>query len=139
MKRRSKAGGKSIKRRRRKTSEPKRRSSPKAVRYRRMLNLVKKVRFSAEVDPLIDWLKPFMTPRKYQKDEVPFRKGDIAKELFLTETGRFLVVDMDVELPPGRFFGELCPQGVQRVNHHKFRCTACLLRQALTFAFGQLT
>ena len=107
MKGRSRVRGKQIEARRRKAVTPKRRNAPKAVRYRRMLNLVKKVRISAEGDPLIGWLKPFMTPRKYQKDEVLFRKGDIAKELFLTETGRFLAVDMDVELPPGRFFGEL--------------------------------
>ena len=123
MKRRSRAGGKPIKGRRRKAPEPKRRNAPKDVRYRRMLNLVKKVRISAEGDPLIGWLKPFMTPRKYQKDEVLFRKGDIAKELFLTETGRFLAVDMDVELLPGRFFGELGIFAPRNRRTQTIKCT----------------
>jgi class 3 adenylate cyclase len=122
VRRHSKAGGKAVKTRRRKAAVLERRNAPNAVRYRRMLNLVKKVRISAEGDPLIDWLKPFMTPRKYQKDEVVFRKGDIAKELFLTETGRFLVVDMDVELPPGRFFGEL---GIFAPRNRRMRTVKC--------------
>jgi class 3 adenylate cyclase len=122
VKRRSKVGGEPIRARRRKTPEPKGRNAPKAVRYRRMLNLVKKARISAEGDPLIGWLKPFMTPRKYQKDQVLFRKGDIAKELFVTETGRFLVVDMDVELLPGRFFGEL---GIFAPRNRRIQTVKC--------------
>jgi len=107
MKERSKLRGKSVEARHRKAVKLKRRNASKAVRYRRMLKLVKKVRISAEDDPLIGWLKPFMTRGKYRKDEVVFHNGDLAKELFLTETGRFLVVDKDIELLPNRFFGEL--------------------------------
>jgi predicted ATPase len=55
----------------------------------------------------MDWLRPFMTPRKYRKGEVLFRKGDAAKEMFLTVTGRFLVAEINVEVPPGRIMGEL--------------------------------
>ena len=36
-----------------------------------------------------------------------FGKGDLAKELFLTATGRFLVAEMGEELLSGRFFGEI--------------------------------
>ena len=36
-----------------------------------------------------------------------FHKGDVAKEMFYTVTGKFLVNEIDVELPPGRFMGEL--------------------------------
>jgi hypothetical protein len=77
------------------------------IRLRQMLNLVKKVRLSAQGDLSMDWLRPFMTPRKYKKGDVLFRKGDVAKEMFYTVTGRFLVKEIGIELPPGRIMGEL--------------------------------
>src|SRR6476660_8457241 len=77
------------------------------IRLRQMLNLVKKARISAQGDLSMDWLRPFMTPRKYKKGEVLFHKGDVAKEMFYTVSGKFLVKEIGVELPPGRIMGEL--------------------------------
>jgi CRP-like cAMP-binding protein len=77
------------------------------VRLRQMLTLVKKARMSAQGDLSMDWLRPYMTPRRYRKGEVLFRKGDVANEMFLTVTGKFLVTEIGVELPPGRIMGEL--------------------------------
>ena len=77
------------------------------IRLRQMLNLVKKARLSSQGDLSMDWLRPFMTPRKYKKGDVLFRKGDIAKEMFYTIGGNFLVKEINVELPPGRVMGEL--------------------------------
>jgi hypothetical protein len=76
-------------------------------RLRQMLSLVKRARVSAQGDLSMDWLRPFMTPRRYRKGDVLFRKGDVAKEMLLTITGKFLVKEIGVELPPGRFVGEL--------------------------------
>jgi hypothetical protein len=77
------------------------------IRLSQMLSLAKKARISAEGDLSMDWLRPFMTPRKYKKGDVLFHKGDLAKEMFLTITGKFLVTEIGVELPPGRIMGEL--------------------------------
>ena len=77
------------------------------IRLRQMLNLVKKARVSAQGDLSMDWLRPYMTPRKYKKDDILFRKGDVANEMFLTVTGKFLVTELGIELPPGRLMGEL--------------------------------
>lgn len=77
------------------------------IRLRQMLNLVKKARVSAQGDLSMDWLRPFMTPRKYKAGDVLFRKGDVAKEMFYTISGKFLVKEIGVELPPGRVMGEL--------------------------------
>ncbi len=77
------------------------------IRLRQMLNLVKKARISAQGDLSMDWLRPFMSPRKYRRGDVLFHKGDIAKEMFLTVTGKFLVTEIGIELPPGRMMGEL--------------------------------
>jgi Cyclic nucleotide-binding domain len=78
-----------------------------AIRLRQMLTLVKKARVSAQGDLSMDWLRPFMTPRKFHKGDVLFHKGDPANEMFLTITGKFLVSEISIELPPGRMMGEL--------------------------------
>ena len=77
------------------------------IRLRQMLALVKKARVSAQGDLSMEWLRPFMTPRKYKKGDVLFQKGDVAKEMFYTVGGTFLVKEIGIELPPGRVMGEL--------------------------------
>ena len=78
-----------------------------AFRLRQMLILVKKARSATQGDTSMEWLKPFMTERKYRKGDVLFKKDDTANEMFLTLTGKFLVTEIKVELPPGRLMGEL--------------------------------
>jgi hypothetical protein len=78
-----------------------------ALRLRQMLNLVKKARAATQGDTSMEWLKPFMTERKYRKGDILFRKDDAADEMLLTVTGNFLVTEIGVELPPGRLMGEL--------------------------------
>src|SRR3981081_4501478 len=73
-----------------------------AYRLRQMLNLIKKARSATQGDTSMEWLKPFMTERKYRKGDIVCKKDDPADEMFLTVTGNFLVTDIGVELPPGR-------------------------------------
>ncbi len=78
-----------------------------SFRLIQILKLVKKARVAAQGDLSIDWLKPFMSARTYGKGDVLFHKGDVAKEMYLTVSGKFLVSEIGVELPPGRLLGEL--------------------------------
>ena len=78
-----------------------------AVRLRQLLKLVKKARNATQGDMSMEWLKPFMTERKYRRGDRLFRKDDAATEMFLTVTGKFLVKEIGVELLPGRLMGEL--------------------------------
>src|SRR6478752_4496273 len=78
-----------------------------AIRLRQMLKLVKKARHAAEGDMSIEWLKPFMTERRYRSGDTLFKLGDPAKEMLLTVTGKFLVKEINVEIGPGALMGEL--------------------------------
>ena len=78
-----------------------------AFRLRQMLVLVKKARSATQGDTSMEWLKPFMTERKYRKGDILMKKGDTAAEMLLTVTGRFRVIEINVELPPGQLMGEL--------------------------------
>jgi Cyclic nucleotide-binding domain len=77
-----------------------------AYRLRQMLILVKKARSATQGDTSMEWLRPFMTERKYRKGDVLFKKNDAANEMLLTVTGKFLVKEIGVELPPGQLMGE---------------------------------
>jgi ABC-type multidrug transport system fused ATPase/permease subunit len=78
-----------------------------AWRLRQMLALIKKARSATQGDSSMEWLRPFMTQRNYRKGDILMKKGDVAKEMLLTVTGRFRVVEINVELPPGQLMGEL--------------------------------
>src|SRR6202048_2192751 len=55
-----------------------------AYRLRQMLNLVKMARGATQGDTSMEWLKPFMSERKYRKGDVLFKKGHAANERLLT-------------------------------------------------------
>jgi len=78
-----------------------------AIRLRQMLALIKKAKISAQGDLSMNWLSPFMTPRKYKRGDVLFNKGDLAREMFLTVSGTFMVKEIGIEVPPGRIMGEM--------------------------------
>src|SRR5690242_5621345 len=78
-----------------------------AYRLRQMLALVKTARSATQGDTSMEWLRPFMTQRNYKKGDILMKKGDRANEMLLTVTGRFRVVEINVELPPGQLMGEL--------------------------------
>jgi ABC-type multidrug transport system fused ATPase/permease subunit len=78
-----------------------------AFRLHQMLRLVRKARSATQGDMSMEWLKPFMTQRKYRKGQTLFKKGDAAHEMFLTVTGHFQVTEFNVDLPPGSLMGEL--------------------------------
>src|SRR3984893_2740014 len=94
-----------------------------ALRLRQMLNLVKKARTATQGDTSMEWLKPFMTERKYRKGDILVKKGDAANEMFLTVTGKFLVTEIGLELPPGRLTGEL---GFLTPNNKRTATVECI-------------
>jgi CRP-like cAMP-binding protein len=88
-----------------------------------MLVLVKKARSATKGDTSLEWLKPFMTERKYRKGDVLFKKDDAAHEMLLTVTGKFLVKEISVELPPGRLMGEF---GFLTPNNRRTATIECI-------------
>ena len=78
-----------------------------AVRLRQMLKLVEKARHATQGDMSMEWLKPFMTERRYRRGDILFKKDDTANDMLLTVTGKLLVKEIGVEVPAGRLMGEL--------------------------------
>ena len=107
-----------------------------SVRLYQIVKLVKKARIAVQGDLAVDWLKPFMDRRTYRKGDVLFRKGQVAKEMFLTTTGKYLVTEIGVELPPGRLVGEL---GFLTPNNKRTATVECIEDGAvLTISYDRL-
>ena len=101
-----------------------------------MRSLVKKARVAAQGDLSMDWLKPFMNRRIYRRGDVLFRKGQLANEMFLTVTGKFLVREIGVELPPGRLVGEL---GFVTPNNKRTQTVECIENgEVMTITYDRL-
>ena len=106
------------------------------VRLHQMLKLVKKARISAQGDLSMDWLKPFMTRRKYHKNDVLFHKGAAANEMLFIVTGRFLVKEIGIELSAGRIVGEL---GFLSPNNTRTQTVECIEDgEVLTITYDKL-
>jgi hypothetical protein len=107
-----------------------------AFRLRQMLALVKKARSATQGNTSMEWLKPFMTERKFRKGDILMKKGDAADEMFLTVTGKFLVTEFNVELPPGRLMGEL---GFLTPNNRRTATIECIeAGHVLTITYEKL-
>jgi CRP-like cAMP-binding protein len=107
-----------------------------AVRLRQLLKLVKKARTVDQGGMSMEWLKPFMTERRYRRGDRLFRKGDAAAEMSLTVTGKFLVKEIGVELPPGNLMGEL---GFLTPNRQRTMTIECIEDgQVLTITYERL-
>ncbi|RKE70276.1 Crp/Fnr family transcriptional regulator [Pseudorhodoplanes sinuspersici] len=77
------------------------------VRLYQIQQLVKRVKVASQGDLDMEWLKPFMTKRNFKAGDTLFHKGDVANAMYYTVTGKFLVKEFNIVLPPGRVMGEL--------------------------------
>jgi hypothetical protein len=78
-----------------------------AYRLYQMFILIANVREAIRGKPSMDWLKPFMAEREVKKGDILFAKGETAKEMFCTVSGRYRLMELGVDLKPGEVVGEL--------------------------------
>jgi hypothetical protein len=76
-------------------------------RLYQMVVLIRNVGVAIRGNASMDWLKPFMARRHYRKGDILFAKGEEAHEMFCTVTGRYLLLELGIELKPGQVVGEL--------------------------------
>jgi hypothetical protein len=78
-----------------------------AYRLYQMLVLIRRVREAVQGKPSLDWLRPFMTERHFRKGDLLFAKGEPADDMFCTVTGRYVLLELGVEVERGEVVGEL--------------------------------
>ena len=69
--------------------------------------LVRQVAEASKGDLSLDWLIPMMTPRRFAKGDVLFRKGDTATEVFYVVHGTVKTHDHNQTVGPGSLIGEI--------------------------------
>src|SRR5215471_17762483 len=107
-----------------------------SVRLYQMIRLIRKAKASAQGDLSMDWLKPFMIRRTYRKGDVLFCKGETANEMFFTVTGKLLVTELGIEIPPGRLVGEL---GFLSPDNRRTQTVECIQDgEVLTMTYDRL-
>jgi len=78
-----------------------------ALRFWQMKRLIRQVNEAANGDLSFDWVKPFTTKHHHEAGTILFRKGDPASEMHFIMSGRFRVVEPDIEIGRGGVIGEL--------------------------------
>lgn len=72
-----------------------------------MHQLTRRISAAVDGDLSLDWLKPYMTSRKAPAGTTLFRKGEPATEMFYITSGSLHLVELDIEVGPGRLIGEI--------------------------------
>lgn len=107
-----------------------------SVRLYQMVQLINRVKTAAAGDLSMDWLKPFMSKRKYNAGDVLFRKGDLANEMLYTVTGKYHLSKLGLELSSGEVIGEM---GVVTTDHRRTQTIECIEGgEVLTIDYDQV-
>jgi len=107
------------------------------VRLQQMRKLIHDVEAAASYgETSIDWLKAFMSRRKFRKGDIVFRKGDLADAMYYSVSGRYRLCEMGVEIPTGQVFGDL---GLLAPGNRRTQTIECMDDgEALTASYQQV-
>jgi CRP/FNR family transcriptional regulator, cyclic AMP receptor protein len=78
----------------------------------------------------LDWLKPFMKPKKFPVGTILFRQGDIATDAYVIVSGSIGLPENNVTLGPGVLLGEMgmFTQGNKRTTSAYCKTDVSVLR-----------
>lgn len=93
-----------------------------AYRLRQMVRLVRSIRDADLGAMQTDWLKPFMARRRYRAGDELFRRNDVADELYIPLSGRFVLRESGISVPFGQMVGEL---GFLAPDNRRTQTLAC--------------
>jgi CRP/FNR family transcriptional regulator, cyclic AMP receptor protein len=109
------------------------------IRLHQMRKLVSNVQSASKSDLNVEWLKPFMRSRRFDKGAIIFRKGDVAHEAFLLAEGEIELPELSSTLSPGALFGELALFTTERARTATAVCRTDILLLSITYdQFEQL-
>src|SRR4030088_1559425 len=102
-------------------------------RLHQMLQLVRDVKKSVNSDLSMEWLKPFMTERKYAAGDVLFYMNEKAEDMLYIVSGRFRLVESGIELPVGAIVGELGMLSPSKVRTQTLECIEAGLTLSVSY------
>lgn len=105
-------------------------------RLLQMRKLVRDVRAAIGGDTSLDWLKPFMTKRRFRKGDILYVRNELADGMFYMLSGRYLLLEFGLERKAGEVVGEL---GMLVPDHRRSATLECIEDgEALTISYEQV-
>jgi CRP-like cAMP-binding protein len=92
-------------------------------RLYQQLRMVRKMKEAASGDLSMAALIPHMSHRNVTAGEILFRKDDPADEMFIVESGRLKLLEIDIDVLPGAVVGEL---GLLAPNQQRTQTLECM-------------
>lgn len=92
-----------------------------SLRLYQMMRLVSMVRLASD-NLSMDWVKSFTKTRACRAGETIFFKGDHADAMYYAVSGRFLLVEIGVEIGPGQVVGEMGWVAPDHRRTQTFKC-----------------
>lgn len=77
------------------------------IRMVQMIKLINKVREASRGELSLDFLVPFMTKERFNKNDIIFKNGDVADRMYFMRKGLARVVEVDAYIKEGELFGEM--------------------------------
>jgi hypothetical protein len=109
------------------------------LRLQQMRKLVASVKSASKSDLNVEWLKPYMRSRRFDKGAIIFRKGDAAQEAYLLVEGEIEFTEPGSVVSPGVLFGELALFTTERTRTATAVCRTDTLLFSITYdQFEQL-
>jgi hypothetical protein len=107
-----------------------------SVRLYQMMRLVALVNQASNSDLSMEWIKAFTNTRLCRAGETVFNKGDSADKMFYVVSGRYLLVEIGIEITPGQVVGEM---GLVAPKHQRTQTFRCLEEgELLEITYGQV-
>src|SRR5919197_1199591 len=106
-----------------------------AWRLRQMLGLIREIEAAAKKDLNVDWLLPYMRPKKFKAGDILMGRGEYATEAFYIVSGEVEIVEIRKTHGKGTLLGEIglfTPDGRRLMT---VRCKTDV--QAATIAYDQ--
>jgi len=93
------------------------------IRLRQMLRLIALVKEASEDHLSMEWIRSFTTTRRCDAGEIIFAKGDAADAIYYPVSGRYRLVEIEVEVAPGDVIGEIGLVAPDKRRTQTFACT----------------
>lgn len=92
------------------------------VRLHQMMRLIALVNEASEDNLSMEWIKSFTTTRRCSAGETVFAKGDLADAIYYPVSGRFRLIEIDVDIGPGDVIGEIGLVAPDKRRTQSFTC-----------------
>jgi CRP-like cAMP-binding protein len=92
-------------------------------RLYQQLRLIRRLKEASVGDLNMSALIPHMSHRNVTTGEILFRKGDAADDMFIVESGRLRLLEIDIDVLPGAVVGEL---GLLSPNQQRTQTLECM-------------